>query len=423
MKLIILLLLGLNVCTAQQKSIDFNRGLSWDQIKIKAKKENKYIFLDGYTTWCAPCKDMEEKIFPLEDVVDFFNKNFISVSIQFDLTSKDSKEIKARYVDANNIKKMYEVSSYPTYLFFNPEGHLVHKIIGASFDPKEFILKAKLALDPKSQYVTLKEQYQKGKRDTLFLRGLIDAAIAADLNSLPIYVNAYLPQLKKEEYKSKLKLIYYGTSKTSEFSFKLLQDFSKEIDSLYGIRSSHKIINRLIFYDYVFPHLRINGKIIRNRFMISYEGDINPKVNWEEIEKKIKNIYPQTISDILRFSKSEYYTWTSNWSEYSKMVNDYIKDSFNEVSSDELSDYANTIFQNCNDNLILKEAKDWVGLAISLDKGDSLKYRHIDARLSYKLGNKEIAIRKMEEVVRLADGRLSWLADELAKMKLGEKTW
>ncbi len=38
------------------KVIHFENGLSWEQIKEKAKAEHKYIFVDCYATWCGPCK-------------------------------------------------------------------------------------------------------------------------------------------------------------------------------------------------------------------------------------------------------------------------------------------------------------------------------------------------------------------------------
>jgi len=48
-------LLGLTA----QRGVEFDRDLTWQQVKLKAKAENKYIFMDCYATWCGPCKKME----------------------------------------------------------------------------------------------------------------------------------------------------------------------------------------------------------------------------------------------------------------------------------------------------------------------------------------------------------------------------
>src|SRR5438105_903166 len=43
------------------KGIKFTEGISWEQVKAKAKAESKYIFIDAYATWCGPCMKMDKK--------------------------------------------------------------------------------------------------------------------------------------------------------------------------------------------------------------------------------------------------------------------------------------------------------------------------------------------------------------------------
>lgn len=47
----------------------------------KARKENKAVFVDCYTSWCGPCKMMSSKVFPDKQAGDFFNPRFISLKI------------------------------------------------------------------------------------------------------------------------------------------------------------------------------------------------------------------------------------------------------------------------------------------------------------------------------------------------------
>lgn len=52
--------------------------ISFEEAKKQAKETGKLIFLDGYTSWCAPCKWMEGNVFNQKEVADFYNTNFIN---------------------------------------------------------------------------------------------------------------------------------------------------------------------------------------------------------------------------------------------------------------------------------------------------------------------------------------------------------
>ncbi|ULT27695.1 thioredoxin domain-containing protein [Sphingobacterium sp. E70] len=42
----------------------FVEGLSWKQVKERAKAENKFIFVELFATWCGPCQYMSNEVFP-----------------------------------------------------------------------------------------------------------------------------------------------------------------------------------------------------------------------------------------------------------------------------------------------------------------------------------------------------------------------
>jgi len=62
------------------KGIIFIEG-EWKKALAKAKKENKLIFIDAYATWCGPCKRMQQDVFPNPAVAEYFNKNFVNITI------------------------------------------------------------------------------------------------------------------------------------------------------------------------------------------------------------------------------------------------------------------------------------------------------------------------------------------------------
>ncbi|MEO7922558.1 MAG: thioredoxin domain-containing protein [Chitinophagaceae bacterium] len=125
--------------------IKFVNNLSWEQVKEKAAREKKMIFFDAYTTWCGPCKYLEKSVYTNAAVADYFNANYINV--KFDMETAEGLKL----------AEEFEVNSYPTLLFFSPDGKLVHKYIGA-MEAAEFIDLGQEAKDPSKQYFVLKEK-------------------------------------------------------------------------------------------------------------------------------------------------------------------------------------------------------------------------------------------------------------------------
>lgn len=61
-----------------------DNGLSaLTNIKEKAKKENKYIFMDCYATWCGACKMMEQEVYSKSTLFCLKLKIFNSIEVQF----------------------------------------------------------------------------------------------------------------------------------------------------------------------------------------------------------------------------------------------------------------------------------------------------------------------------------------------------
>ncbi|MEP0367885.1 MAG: thioredoxin family protein [Cyclobacteriaceae bacterium] len=48
--------------SSETSGIVFHEG-KWEEVLDLAKRENKYIFLDIYASWCGPCRVMKLKTF------------------------------------------------------------------------------------------------------------------------------------------------------------------------------------------------------------------------------------------------------------------------------------------------------------------------------------------------------------------------
>ena len=99
------------------KGITFFKG-SWNEALIKAKKENKFIFLDVYASWCPPCKKLKRTSFKDPEVGNYYNKNFINVTI--DGESGEGIEL----------ARKYGVKTYPTLFIVDYNGQKRAKSTG-----------------------------------------------------------------------------------------------------------------------------------------------------------------------------------------------------------------------------------------------------------------------------------------------------
>ncbi|MFN8238403.1 MAG: thioredoxin family protein [Chitinophagales bacterium] len=191
------------VLSAQETGIEFQHDASWQQILDKAKKENKFILLDAYASWCGPCKWMAKEIFPRPEVGKAINPYYVSAKI--DMEKGEGIEL----------SKKYEVRNFPTYLFFDPNGSLVHRSLG-SMPAKDFIQVCNDALDSTKQYVTLRNKYLKGQRDSAFLKQFsYIAASAQDSLSTVKYFQANNNQLNSNA----IQFIFTTTASINDTGF------------------------------------------------------------------------------------------------------------------------------------------------------------------------------------------------------------
>ncbi|MCK9303912.1 MAG: protein disulfide isomerase family protein [Bacteroidales bacterium] len=160
MKKLILLCIPLTfVVNLYSQGITF-RDKKFDEVISIAKKENKAIFIDIYTSWCAPCKALAKEVFPQTAVGEFFNSNFICFKADAEKTD-----------DGKMIAKKYGVTAYPTLLFVNGNGELVYKFLGYR-DEKGLLKegeKAVIAYTLYPEIQKLKSRYETGENSREFL--------------------------------------------------------------------------------------------------------------------------------------------------------------------------------------------------------------------------------------------------------------
>ena len=122
--LVSILFVGLKSDTqaVQEAGITFSH-IDFKAAKALAKKENKLIFIDAYTTWCGPCKLMSKTVFKEKAVGDYYNEHFVNLKVDMETA------------EGLFLGKRYNVTGYPTFLYLTPDGTLIKKSMGATKSP------------------------------------------------------------------------------------------------------------------------------------------------------------------------------------------------------------------------------------------------------------------------------------------------
>ena len=170
----VIILCGFTMSLLAQ-GIQFREG-NWKEILEIAKKENKLVFVDNYTSWCGPCKKMVSEIFPLKEVGDFYNANFICYKL--DCEKGDGVEV----------AKTYQIMSFPTYLYVDGNGKLFYRS-GSYMPAEKFIAEGKIALAEFSDKRTIEEWealYSRKKNNASFVKGYIAKRNRAKLDNADI---------------------------------------------------------------------------------------------------------------------------------------------------------------------------------------------------------------------------------------------
>ena len=140
------------------QGIQFLQDEPLEKVLLLAKQQNKIIFIDGYTKTCAPCKELDRKVFPLQEVGDYFNSNFINV--KYDLEEPEGEKIRARYKDV--------ITGFPSLILLDKDGKMIHKI-GGYHEPDSLINKMKAALNGTS-LSAMRSRLQAGEKSVAFMQ-------------------------------------------------------------------------------------------------------------------------------------------------------------------------------------------------------------------------------------------------------------
>ena len=366
--LFIFFCLNITVQFSFAQGIDFYKG-TFEEAKAEAKKLDKIIFVDGYTTWCGPCKRLAANVFPKEKVGDYFNKNFINLKL--DMEKGEGKDF----------AKQYKVRSYPTLFWLDYNGKIVHKITGGrSVDG--LIAEGKKANRPSErEMLAMKSKYDEGNRDVEFLYTYIEALRSTN-KGFSDELNTYFQKLTKDQIaeKKNLELIFGTTENISSVSLPFLVAYKANIITNYSQVKYEK---------------KIDGIIKESLEKAAKQKD---DALFEKVKDLIRSDRMTAYEEEIQELTLEYYQLSKDWERFANTVELNIKNFKKDPKA--LDNFAWKGYMNFSNRDLLKMAEDWSSKSLKLE--DKYYNNNTFAYLLYKQGALNDALRVAEHAVELA---------------------
>ncbi|MCD6379935.1 DUF255 domain-containing protein [bacterium] len=125
-------------CGGNENTSSSNSWVSIEEGLALAKKENKPVVIDFYTSWCKWCKVMEDRTFSDANIANYLKDNYICVRVN----AEDKRTI-FEYKDSKytpfTLARRLGVRGYPSLGYLNSDGGLISIVPG--FIPPETYIK------------------------------------------------------------------------------------------------------------------------------------------------------------------------------------------------------------------------------------------------------------------------------------------
>ena len=111
---------------AVANGVEFH-DLTYEEAAARAEADEKIVFIDFFTTWCLPCKEMDRTTFQDPEVAVWLAEHAIALKV--DAEENETNEALA---------ERFGVKSFPNYVYLTPEGELLDRVTGKK-DSEEFL--------------------------------------------------------------------------------------------------------------------------------------------------------------------------------------------------------------------------------------------------------------------------------------------
>ena len=355
------------LCTSMSgfsQGIEFFKG-TFNEALTKASNEGKLVFVDFYATWCGPCKQMAEKVFPDEELGKYMNEKF--VCLQIDVEKEGWQK---------EVAEKYNVTVLPTLVFFKLDSTVASRLAGAR-EKAELLNAAKVARGEELSFEKLYDR-AKSKKDLADMQNLLKQA--------PEYVGG-LQGMEAQKWIVRVEKMYNEYVKA-----KMGPDFINKEDLAIVNRFNKKNVKDDAVMEFITKNLNTyleklgeapgillveyNNNIIGD---LAKAGKNEYKKYLDRIKGDLKVAYDimPTGNKLTPYEKFKYYydgmyllSYKKDVPSYVKLMGKYIETMGDQMGANDYGEIAQNMYQMTKGKLTndqLGQLKDWLVKALQYD--------------------------------------------------------
>lgn len=353
-----------------------NSGINFQSTPLSdalasAKSKDKLVFLVMCVEWSEPCDILAGYTLTDEKVGAYFNDNFINVRYNMDNEGMDS------------LADRYAVNSYPTMLFLNAMGEVVHQGCGAMNTGE--LLKLGRASTSDMNLKSAFRRFDEGELDPVFLiqfsQMLQDACISSGF-----IVDEYFKSASSEQMISQ--------EGWDIVNLNAIDPYGKPFQFLLNNKSAFEA---LVGKDTV--DAKIYGVLI-DQLIDIYEGNDITLFASQAILALIEKYDFEGDDELTSLAYLKIHDLKGDWSGYAQAVLQVVKQQ--EVRDpDQLNEFGWKFYIYVNDRDALAQAVGWMDNVVNAYPAPT--YMDTYASLLYKTGDKKKAVKMSKLALKQAE--------------------
>jgi thiol-disulfide isomerase/thioredoxin len=379
--LFLFLILSVNPSFAQVQTLFLDKN--YDAVIKQSKLQKKPIVVMFYATWCEHCKKMKNEVFIDNDVINYYNSNFICMAI--DSESKEGIDLKTR------LQNKFRIKFYPTFSFLDSDENLLNSV-SSELKKDGFINEGKISLTPETQFITLKNNFYSDINNPDNCLKYILALRKAGLDATKV-AESYLNTKSEQELFSEVnwRIIANGINNIEATEITLINQHKEEFAK---VSSPIRVEKKLVFVtaDNLKPLV-----------------DLNDTTNYYRLKPIAAAFNIRKVDSLLFKYDLQICENTKNWKNYQETANKSVE-KFAWKDSNTLIEIATFYLNYVDDKLAINNAINWSKQSLFL--GESLNKYVLISKLYLKQKDIKNALDYAEKG-KLTASNFGWKTDEI----------